>query len=101
MRGASIEISTPLVGSIYAGNMPLLRALALSQLDIELNTEHMLQGFSSSSMPARFEIVSHSPFVVLDGAHTPESIRTNLSTFLELSKAPRILLFGCAHDKKA
>jgi len=99
MRGASIEISTPLVGSIYAGNMAV-SALALSQLDIELNTEHMLQGFSSSSMPARFEIVSHSPFVVLDEAHTPESIRTNLSTFLELSKAPRILLFGCAHDKK-
>ena len=98
LQGTSIEISTPLIGSIYAGNMAV-SALALSQLDIDLKTEHILKGFASSSMLARFEIVSQSPFVVLDGAHTPESIRNILATFLELSKAPRILLFGCAHDK--
>ncbi len=99
LQGTSIEISTPLIGSIYAGNMAV-SALALSQLDIDLKTEHILKGFASSSMLARFEIVSQSPFVVLDGAHTPESIRNILATFLELSKVPRILLFGCAHDKK-
>jgi dihydrofolate synthase/folylpolyglutamate synthase len=95
----SLEVRTPLVGSVYAGNMALA-ALALSQLPVSLNAGHIQKGFASASMPARFEIVSRSPFIVLDGAHTPESIRTILTTFLQLSPAPRMLLFACAYDKR-
>jgi len=51
-------------------------------------------------MPASFEIVCRSPFIVLDGAHTPESVRTILTTFLHLAPAPRVLLFACASDKR-
>ncbi len=99
MTEDSLELRTSLVGSIYAGNMALA-ALALSQLPIPLSSGQMQRGFASASMPARFEIVSRSPFTVLDGAHTPESIRTILSTFLQLAPEPRVLLFACAYDKR-
>jgi dihydrofolate synthase/folylpolyglutamate synthase len=95
----SLEVTTTLVGSVYAGNMALA-ALALSQLPIPLNMGHIQKGFASTSMPARFEIIARSPFTVLDGAHTPESIRTILSTFLQLTPGPKVLLFACAYDKR-
>jgi len=95
----SMELRTTLVGSIYAGNMALA-ALALSQLPISLSAAQVQNGFASASMSARFEIVSRSPFIVLDGAHTPESIRSILSTFLQLAPMPRVLLFACAYDKR-
>lgn len=99
LGGRACSVQTQLVGSIYAGNMALA-ALALSQLPVALHYEHIKKGFAEATMLARFEIVSRSPFIVLDGAHTPESIRTILSTFLQLSASPRVLLFGCAYDKR-
>lgn len=99
MSASSLRLNTDLVGSVYAGNMALA-ALALSLLPLDIRAEHIIDGFREVHMPARFEIVSRAPLLVLDGAHTPESIRGILSTFLELSTAPRILLFACAHDKK-
>ncbi len=97
--GATLSVSTDLVGSVYAGNMALA-ALSLAQLPLEIRAEHLLKGFRATRIPARFEVLSRSPLLVLDGAHTPESIRGILSTFLELSPAPRHLLFACAHDKQ-
>jgi len=93
-----IRVISPLIGTVYAGNMALA-ALALSQLPTSISTENIINGFKHAKMLARFQIISRSPFIVLDGAHTPESIRNILPTFLELSETPRILLFACAHDK--
>jgi len=99
MSASSLELKTSLVGSIYAGNMALA-ALALSQLPVSLRAEQLQNGFASASMPARFEIVCRSPFIVLDGAHTPDSVRTILTTFLQLTAGPKVLLFACASDKR-
>lgn len=99
MTDNALEVRTSLVGSIYAGNMALA-ALALSQLSQSPSTKELQEGFAATTMPARFEIVSRSPFVVLDGAHTPESVHTTISTFLQLAPAPRHLLFACAYDKR-
>lgn len=98
MGAPSLRLSTPLVGSVYAGNMALA-ALALAQLPLGISAEHLLAGFQAIRMPARFEIAERAPLCVLDGAHTPDSIRGILSTFLEFAPAPRILLFACAYDK--
>jgi len=95
----SAELVSPLVGAVYAQNMGLA-ALTLAQLPTKLTFSHIANGFAHTTMLARFEIVSQKPFVVLDGAHTPESIRGVLATFLELSARPRILLFACAADKR-
>lgn len=96
------RVRTPLVGAMYAENMAV-SALALSLLPVEISEEAlgkaMEEGFASARMLARFQILSTEPFIVLDGAHTPSSVRNTVSTFQTLAPAPRILLFGCAHDK--
>lgn len=58
-------------------------------------------------LPARFQILSTNPLIVLDGAHTHNSIQTCIETFIALlekataqkDKKPA-LLFACAADKK-
>jgi dihydrofolate synthase/folylpolyglutamate synthase len=98
LKEQGIRVNSPLIGAVYSGNMALA-ALALSQLPIHISTENIINGFAKAEMLARFQIISRLPLIVLDGAHTPESVRSILPTFLELSETPRILLFACAHDK--
>ena len=70
-------------------------------------------GLSKAWLPARFQLLSIKPLIVLDGAHTHNSIRTCADTFFSLlnngsgapsvsdasSKAKPILVFACAADK--
>lgn len=57
-------------------------------------------------LPARFQLLSTNPLIILDGAHTHNSIQTCIETFIALlekaaaqkDKKPA-LLFACAADK--
>jgi dihydrofolate synthase / folylpolyglutamate synthase len=51
-------------------------------------------------LPARFQVLSLDPPLVLDGAHTPDSVALALQTFEALFPGPAALLFACAEDKK-
>ncbi len=70
-------------------------------------------GLSKAWLPARFQLLSIKPLIVLDGAHTHNSIRTCADTFFSLlnngsgtpigsdvpPNAKPILVFACAADK--
>ena len=52
------------------------------------------------SWPARVEVVSRRPAVVLDAAHNVASIRALVETLQEsFSAARRLLIFATTHDK--
>lgn len=94
-----IIVRSPLAGLVQAKNMALAVLACASTL--KSVTVHAIQeGLSAASLPARFEIVQKKPYVVLDGAHTPDSIRLTLDTMNSLFPGEKILLFACAHDKK-
>ena len=71
------------------------------------------RGLSKAWLPARFQLLSTKPLIVLDGAHTHNSIRTCADTFFSLlnngsgtpigsdvpPNAKPILVFACAADK--
>ncbi|AHN67023.1 folylpolyglutamate synthetase [Treponema pallidum subsp. pallidum str. Sea 81-4] len=58
------------------------------------------RGLSRAYVPARFEIMQEDPLIVIDGAHTTQSIRCACRTFSSLlPSAQYILLFACAADK--
>jgi dihydrofolate synthase/folylpolyglutamate synthase len=57
-------------------------------------------GLGRAFLPARFQVLPLDPPVVLDGAHTPDSVALALDTFERLFPGPKALLFGCAEDKK-
>lgn len=89
---------SPMVASVQAENMALA-ILAARVLEPGLEPETARRGLARASLPARFQILGTEPPVVLDGAHTPNSIRLCLESFDRLFPGPADLLFACAHDK--
>ena len=57
-------------------------------------------GLFSSWLPGRFEVIATDPLVVLDGAHTVDSICQTLKTFDSLVHDTGELVFACAADKR-
>lgn len=64
----------------------------LSNSDIEST-------LSKVSLPGRFEVFSKNPPIILDGAHTKDSLASTLQTFKTLFPKKNHLLFACAADK--
>jgi dihydrofolate synthase / folylpolyglutamate synthase len=96
---AGIEARTPMIGAIQAENMALA-LLAAAECEGDLGAEDAARGMSRAFLPARFQILSQDPPVVLDGAHTPNSVRLALESFKTLFPGPAALLFACAEDKR-
>jgi len=95
----SREFATPLVGEIQARNMAQA-IVAAALVEERLDPTAVAAGLSSSGLPARFELASEDPVVVLDGAHTPASLSLAVESFERLFPGPKLLLFACAIDKR-
>jgi dihydrofolate synthase/folylpolyglutamate synthase len=93
-----LRLRTPLIGAVQAENMALA-ALAAVETEERVDGAALERGLASASLPARFQILAGEPPLVLDGAHTPDSVRLCLDSFEALFPGPKALLFGCAHDK--
>jgi dihydrofolate synthase/folylpolyglutamate synthase len=95
---SGIRASTPLVGAVQAENMALA-FLAAAESEDRVGAA-AAAGLGRAFLPARFQVLPLDPPVVLDGAHTPDSVALALDTFERLFPGPKALLFGCAEDKK-
>ncbi|MCE1195510.1 hypothetical protein LWX53_03300 [bacterium] len=96
---AGLEVHSPIIGAIQAQNMALAAMAAACALP-GLKPADLVRGLAAARLPARFELVRADPPVVLDGAHTPESIRLAADTARSLFPGPKVLLFACAYDKR-
>jgi dihydrofolate synthase / folylpolyglutamate synthase len=94
-----IELLTPMVGAIQAENMALA-LMAAADVEGRVDAGAAARGMAKAFLPARFQVLSRDPPIVLDGAHTPDSVRTTLDSFETLFPGPKALLFACAEDKK-
>jgi dihydrofolate synthase/folylpolyglutamate synthase len=94
-----LRARTPMIGAIQAENMALA-LLAAAETEEALTADAAVQGMAKAFLPARFQILSVDPPVVIDGAHTPNSVRLALESFASLFPGPAALLFACAEDKK-
>lgn len=90
---------TPLLGRFNVENV--LGAVAAARL-LGLPDEAVAAGVASvRGVPGRFESVDEGqPFlVVVDYAHTPESLETALRTARDLTEGRIICVFGCGGDR--
>lgn len=89
-----------LQGAVYTYNAALaVKAVQLAFHGIgRADMEKSLRGLT---LPARFEKLPIEPPFIIDGAHTPLSVRHCIETFSGLYGNKGILLFGCAADKEA
>ncbi len=96
---SALQVSTPLVGIVQAHNMALALC-AVAENEDTIDESAAVRGLGRAFLPARFQVLSVEPAVVLDGAHTPDSVALALESFTSLFPGPKALLFACAADKK-
>ncbi len=90
----NLEIRMP--GKHQAHNASL--AAAAAQL-LGASEDAVRRGLMKTRLPARVEIVGHSPAVVLDGAHNPDKARALLDTLDLLPASRRFFVLGVLGDK--
>jgi len=96
---SGLRVATPLVGAVQAENMALA-VLAVAETEERVDAAAAASGLARAFLPARFQVLPLDPPVVLDGAHTPDSVALALDSFERLFPGPKALLFACAEDKK-
>jgi UDP-N-acetylmuramoyl-L-alanyl-D-glutamate--2,6-diaminopimelate ligase len=96
---SGIQLATPLLGRFNVENV--LGTVAAARL-LDLPDEAVARGVASvHGVPGRFEPVDEGqPFlVVVDYAHTPDSLETALRTARDLTEGRIICVFGCGGDR--
>jgi dihydrofolate synthase/folylpolyglutamate synthase len=96
--GEEISYSLALIGTVQAENAALVHLAAQRCLPWLLPA--LGTGFAATRLPARMEVLRTDPAVVIDGAHTPRSVRVVLETFTQLFGTDGVLLFAAAAGKK-
>src|SRR5262249_3920039 len=94
-RAAGIEVRTPLRGLFNVENV--LGAVAAGIL-LDLDEDAIAEGIAGmSAVPGRFEAIEEGqPFaVVVDYAHTPDSLLNVLGAARDLAEGRVIVVFGC------
>ena len=97
------DIFLPLVGAHQAKNCALvLGALEImrEQGTISIDDETIRNALAQVNCPARVEVIGKKPFIILDYAHTVDSMRFLRMSLLENFKFHKlILILGFAQDK--
>jgi len=100
-RMASYKLAIPLLGHYQLENaataVATLEVLATKGLNI--SRESITGGLARASWAGRFQILSHHPLVVVDGAHNPDAarrLRQSLAEYFDFNQA--ILIMGASSD---
>ncbi len=99
-----IKARLSLLGKVQAQNA-FLAAAAVRLAFPEISEDTIERGLEAATLPARFQTIAlGGGLLVLDGAHTVNSIKGTMETFNsifgnEKERRPFHLLFACAADK--
>ncbi|NNF88423.1 MAG: dihydrofolate synthase [Acidimicrobiia bacterium] len=95
------EIHVPIHGRHQLRNAAVAIAATEALLGRALDPDAVREGFANVTLPGRLEVVGRRPLVVLDGAHTPESMAAGAGALDE--EFPPFLwkvVLGALADKK-
>lgn len=102
-EGAGYEhLSVPLLGEHQAANCGLALAILCELRDrgFRLPERPVAAGLARTPRNGRLEEIHAPPRIVVDGAHTPESVRATLrASGAHLKYDSMVVVFGCASDK--
>jgi dihydrofolate synthase/folylpolyglutamate synthase len=97
-----VTVQLPLLGQHQLINAATTIAIAmvLRELGIDIPDAAIVKAFERVQWQGRFEILAREPYVVVDGAHNPESAQRLVETLREyLPSADIHLIFGASNDK--
>ncbi|MDR0387540.1 MAG: bifunctional folylpolyglutamate synthase/dihydrofolate synthase [Treponema sp.] len=95
-----LDLAVSIPGEIQAKNAGLA-VLAVKTAFPAISREALQEGLRGFTLPARFERLTDSPPLIIDGAHTPQSTEYCVKTFTSLYGEGGLLIFGCAAKKDA
>lgn len=98
----SYELSIPLLGGYQMGNAATAVAAleVLAEKGFNISRDSIISGLAKVSWPGRFQILSHRPLLVVDGAHNPDSARKLKQSLVQYFAFDRaILVIGVSSDK--
>lgn len=101
-RDGFMHLPVPLRGEHQALNAGLALAMLLRLRDHGFQTPELkvAQGLARTPTAGRLEVVSRSPRIVVDGAHTPDSVSALMRTLGSTQRYDSlVVVFGCASDK--
>lgn len=87
-----------LLGEFQARNAALAY-LTLRHTLPQVSCRSIMAGFEQTFLPGRMELISTTPPIMLDGAHTPLAITQMLSAYKSLLSEPGVLIFGAIAGK--
>ncbi len=96
------KFSIPLVGEHQLENAKTAIATLLALKDnglVDFTFDNLKNGFEKSTNPARFELMSKRPLVILDGAHNVNGMTAFKNAVEKNSNGKRALLIGMLKDK--
>ena len=73
----------------------------LKNIGFKISKEHVKKGLADAKIPARFEIISQNPLIILDGSHNMDGATTLANSIkLYLSQKRIIAIVGMLKDKE-
>ena len=93
-----IKTRLSFIDTIQAKNAALATVVC-KYLIHDISEETIERGLMQAWLPARFEVLSKEPLIIVDGAHTEKSIGYSVDTYKNLTSKKCIILFACADDK--
>ena len=106
--GHSVDTTLSMIGQMQIDNAALA-ALTVMRCMPHLDGSVIAAGLKTMRLPGRFEYLSRRPPIIIDGAHTPNSIEAVMDAYRTLhdphDRRRGILMFGCvdgkSHEKMA
>ena len=97
----NLALSLPLLGEHQIENAKTaLACLEVVKRFFNIPDEALVIGFKKAKNPARFELLSEKPMIILDGAHNPDGISALIKAVEKYNpKKSAILILGMLSDK--
>jgi dihydrofolate synthase/folylpolyglutamate synthase len=101
-QGETLPLSFPGTHQVQNAATVLAAVEVLRSSGLNISADALRKGFSNARLPARFEVLSENPPVLIDGAHNPggtSALAATLRSFLPGRKI--VAIMGMMADKDA
>jgi UDP-N-acetylmuramoyl-L-alanyl-D-glutamate--2,6-diaminopimelate ligase len=96
-RGERLELSSPLLGRVFAQN---LAGAAIAALGLGVPPEAVVRAAARVRVPGRCELVHSGDLTgIVDYAHTPDALKRLLAGLRPLVPGRLVCVFGCGGDR--
>ena len=102
LRFDGMNVTLPLLGEHQVDNLSVTLSIidALREQGFSIPKSAIAMGLEAVTIPARVEVLNHSPLIILDGGHNEDGAHALAKTLSAYVKMPINLVIGVMADKE-